>query len=221
VQKKILSVSFGILLALLGVIPVANATLITTGEIQVLTPITGRGNFSFLIGDISVNGFFDEGTRLLRPGFEGTSFDGNHNTSVAIDMFYGYVESQFVLWRGGTGPVFTSLSTTALGAVLMQGQTVYRSSFDFEGSLCGAFRTNTPCDVIFPSLTGQGIAEFVFDESVLDDGRHYFTPTKATYTFTAIPEPAPLALFCVGLIGIAFAKRRRLLGQAYSSASTS
>lgn len=210
-HRKILSAAFGMLLATLAVVPAAKATLITAGEIQVVSPSTGRGNFSFLIGGIPVSGFFDEGTRLLLPGYEGTFFDGNHSLVGSTDMFYGYVESQFVLWNkpgpGGT-PVPTTLDTTAPGAALMQGQTVYHSAFDFQGSLCGSFVVNTPCDVIFPSLSGQGIAEFIFDESVLDDGRHFFTPIKATYTFTPVPEPTTLALFCLGLVALAFAKAR-------------
>jgi len=210
VRKNFLATSFTILLSLFGGIPAANAIVITTGQIEVLTPYTGRFNFDFMIGDRSVQGFADEGSKLLLPGFAGETFNGNQNRGIQ-DMFWGNVEDQFVLWREGSDPIVTQLSSTAAGAVLTQGQTVYQSPFEFSGALCGIFSGTfgTPCDVVFPSLTGQGIAEFLFAESILDDGRHYFTPLKATYTFHAVPEPAALALFCVGLTGIALARRRR------------
>ncbi|GFE91564.1 PEP-CTERM sorting domain-containing protein [Steroidobacter agaridevorans] len=205
----------GMLLAALAFIPAANATLITSGQIEVLTPHTGRFNFDFMIGDLSVRGFTDEGSKLLLPGYEGDTFNGDHNRGIQ-DMFYGYVEDQFVLWREGSNPIVTTLFTTAPGAVLTAGQTLYQSTFEFQGGLCGIYSGTfgTPCDIVFPSLTGQGIAEFLFDESILDDGRHYFTPVKATYTFMPVPEPAALALFCVGLVGIAVTRRRQLFRRA-------
>jgi hypothetical protein len=215
VDKMIFAKVFGMLLATAVVTPAANAALINTGVIEVLTPHTGRFNFDFMIDDLSVRGFTDEGSKLFRPGYAGESFNGDQNRGIQ-DMFWGYVDDQFVLWREGSNPITTQLFTTASGAVLTQGQTVYHSSFEFEGALCGIYSGTfgTPCDVVFPSLTGQGIAEFVFDESVLDDGRHYFTPLKATYTFHAVPEPATLALFCLGFAGIVVTRRRRLLHRA-------
>jgi hypothetical protein len=210
---KTVATSFAMLLSLLAVTQAANATVITTGVIEVLTPATGRGGFAFLIDGISVTGHHDEGYRWLSPFDAGTVFDGSQFISVgAIEFFDGYIDSQPVLWNShvpGGNPISTRWSTTVPGALLTAGQTTYTSSFDFEGSLCGVIHYNTACDAIFPSLTGGGIAEFFFSESVRGDGTHYFTPTKATYTFTAIPEPATLALFCVGLAGLVFTRRRQ------------
>lgn len=208
---KILTNILGVFLTTFALAPAANATLIATGQIQLLTNATGGGNFSFSIGSVSASGHHDEGPRLL-AGFEGGLFDGGQTVGVgAIEFFTGQLDDQFVFWNSHPVPVNptpTHWTITAPGTVLTAGQTVYHSTFDFTGSLCASFSYNTPCDVVFPSLTGQGIAEYLFAETVLGDGRHYFTPTTATYTFTSVPEPGTFALFGMGLAIVAFMSKR-------------
>ncbi|GFE84480.1 hypothetical protein GCM10011487_64800 [Steroidobacter agaridevorans] len=206
-MHKILAKAFAVLIAL-ALAPTVNATVITTGKIEVLNPYTGRFSFDFEVLGLSLYGMADEGTTIFWPRYEGDTFSGNHGRSTD-ERFTGYVEDQPVHWRDGLGPVYTRLNTTAAGGVLTRGQTVYHSSFEFSGSLCAVtIQWQTPCEVAFPSLTGQGIAEFIFNESILEDGRHYFQHVKTTYTFMPVPEPTTLALFCAGIFGVGCARRR-------------
>lgn len=215
-HKKFLARVFGIALATAAITPTVNATVINTGVIEVYSPYRGRYSFDFEILGLSANGMVDESAWSIRRGYEGSSFTGNIGKG-PDERIVGFIGDQPVDWRDGRGPVRTTLNTTASGGVLAPGQTIYQSSFEFVGSLCAISMTapyGTPCDVAFPSLTGQGIAEFVFEESILDDGRHYFTPLKATYTFHPVPEPAMLALFCVGIAGFGFTSRTRFRREA-------
>jgi hypothetical protein len=58
-------------------------------------------------------------------------------------------------------------------------------------------------------FVGRGFATLEYVPFVGSEGRTFYSFRQATYTFTAIPEPATLSLFATGLTGVGVAARGR------------
>jgi hypothetical protein len=124
-KKKILGAIFGCLFTLI-VTPAVNATVITTGYIELRNPYNGGFTFDFMVGGLSVYGWADEGSKYFQPSlYEGDAFNGNQDNRPPNDLFGGYVEDEGVEWRNAWEPFSSRFDTRAEGSVLTAGQTVY------------------------------------------------------------------------------------------------
>jgi PEP-CTERM motif len=84
--------------------------------------------------------------------------------------------------------------------------------FSFEGFFKGApepFPPGLGCDVlncVDLEFRGGGIVDYGVSESL--DAPGWFTVGGQTFTFAAVPEPATLSLFAVGLLGLAIRRKQ-------------
>jgi PEP-CTERM motif len=98
-------------------------------------------------------------------------------------------------------------------SVQVNGPGVYNSTFTFSALMCGFVSQPASQCAQTVDLTGQGTVSFITTDNPIYQPAA-FEIQSITYTFTSVPEPAGLALFAAGLLGLAWSQRRKLVRMA-------
>lgn len=130
------------------------------------------------------------------------AYDFGSSTATIDGVFY-----PLVVWSSMMGQASSRLETVT-EPVQLTGPGVFYSTFQLTGHLCGhtSFPTNRPCDILFPSVTGSGIATFPARQVDNWNGTASLEVNPVTFTFTT-PEPATVWTIAAGLGLIAWRRR--------------
>ncbi len=182
--KKLLAGVFG--LALMGMSGTGNATVIDFDSYSSGT-ILAVGTFDALGVHFDQSLIVDDGSSGGEPG-------SLPNYAINNDSFGDDV----------TGSFFSEISFLSVFAGDSGGDTdtVTLNVYDVFDALVDS-DTFTGASAQLLSVSGAGIVRF----ELIESGSIGFD--DFTFTSVAVPEPATLSLFAVGLVGIGFAARRR------------
>lgn len=163
-----------------------------------LTATFTRPGSSFDIRDISGGGPVSFGTHTLSP------FVDTGNTTFVVTFSQPITALTFA-----AGDFFADSDTISATAY---------SGANATGSAIGTTGTSYPSTLGFPndiaslSLSGSPFLSVAFiGGSTSFPNSIYFDNFVATFTATSVPEPASIMLLGAGLLGMCFAKRRRLV----------
>jgi hypothetical protein len=186
----------------------AQTCVVTSGTV-VVGPLTLSPPFNFAGRDFSASGVFtdltDHSQLPFDQVFEPVSFSASFAGDVVDDSLQFELSVNGVPWGippGGDASVRFFATLDILGSNL-----ALSSPFRFEGDFTGApepFSPGLGCDVlncVTLLFRGSGIVTY-------DVGPN-FEVGPLTFTFAAVPEPATLSLFALGLVGVGFMRRRK------------
>jgi hypothetical protein len=130
---------------------------------------------------------------LIAPAFGAhATVNGVHFAFVQLTGSLNFVSSSIVIPNSGGGDFQVTLP------------------FTFSGNLTGdALQQNVVNPVFTATLSGQGLATFIFFDITQGTSSPLYRLSSIEYQFEAVPEPATVLLLSSGLVGLIAAGRRR------------
>jgi PEP-CTERM motif len=196
------------LLTLLLLWPAFASATCSPTEVCVVTSGTAisNGPFNFAGKGFSASGLFDFGasTNVFHPydvgDFYEAQLQGGTDTAFLLQFELTVKGVPWGIPNGG----FAELLFFGFPVLYPVGQS--SAPFSFDGSFKGApepFAPGLGCDVLnCKTLNFRGLGTVIVDVLPWED-TPFVQVIQETYTFGALPEPATLSLFAIGLIGLA------------------